>query len=179
MIVASIATPRWVTYSVTTPLGDRLEKHIGLHKSCSTLDEPHCRPFPHRELCQAGQRYFCDMWKTIGFLSSLSVVLCLACLVTFVVVMRGGKYKRETGWPFVTVMMGLVSGVEFLIISMVAYLYDHDKQFIVPGWKLDISWIFGTVGASLCLLISAGLTTSAFVLPPEDGYNFLEDPVDS
>lgn len=119
MIFASIALPHWVSYSVTTAKGDTLEKHIGLHRSCSTLDDPECRPFPYRELCQEGERYFCSMWKTVGFLASFSVILCLGALVSFVVVMRGGKYKRETGWPFVAAMLSLVSTVEFIIISIV------------------------------------------------------------
>lgn len=120
MIIASITTPRWMTYAVTTPLGDRLEKHIGLHRSCSTLDEPHCRPFPPRDLCRDAEgRYFCSLWKSAGFLSNLSFALSLAVLVAFVVVIRGGKYKREKGWPFVVVMLGLVSAVEFSIISIV------------------------------------------------------------
>jgi hypothetical protein len=119
MIISSIALPHWVTYSVTTANGDTLQKHIGLHKSCSSLDDPPCRPFPYRELCQEGERYFCSMWKTVGFMAAVAAVLCLASLVTFAVVMKGGKYKRETGWPFVAIMVSLVSVVEFVIISIV------------------------------------------------------------
>lgn len=119
MIIASISTPHWVTYSVTTAKGEILKKHIGLHKSCSSLDDPPCRPFPYKELCLEGERYFCSMWKTVGFMAAFAAVLCLGSLVAFTVVMRGGKYKRETGWPFVTAMVSLVSAVEFAIISIV------------------------------------------------------------
>ena len=119
MIIASIVTPNWVTYSVTTPKGERFEKHIGLHRSCSSLDSPPCRDFPPAELCQDGERYFCSMWRTIGFMASLATILCLACLVTFGVIMRGGKYKRETGWPVVSGILALVAIVEFVIISIV------------------------------------------------------------
>lgn len=50
---------------------------------------------------------------------------------------------------------------------------------MVPGWSLDVSWILSTVSASLCCLAATGLAVSAFLLPPEEGYDFLEDPIDS
>lgn len=119
MIVASIFIPNWVSYTVTTPKGDTIQRNIGLHKVCSNLDTPPCRVFPTPNMCQADERYFCDMWKTVGFMASLSAIMCLASLVCFLVVMAGGKYKRETGWPFVSGMLTLVSVVEVVIISLV------------------------------------------------------------
>ena len=118
MIVVPIWLPNWVTYSVTAATGETVEKHIGLHKSCSTLDDPYCRDFPPKELCE-GERYFCSMWRTVGFLASFTTLLCLGGLVTFIVIMSGGKYKRETGWPFAAAMLTLVSVVEFAAISIV------------------------------------------------------------
>ncbi|KAM0451323.1 hypothetical protein ACHAPV_005306 [Trichoderma viride] len=179
MIVASITEPHWVSYSVTTTAGETLEKHIGLHKSCSSLDDPHCRDFPSKELCQYGERYFCSMWRTVGFMASFTIILCLASLIAFALVMGGGKYRRETGWPFVSALLTLVSVVEFIIISIVAYLYDHDDQFTVPGWNLDVSWYLGTVSAGISLVIAAGLAASAYLLPPEEGYEFLDDPLNA
>jgi hypothetical protein len=179
LLIAATWTPYWVTYSVTTGMGDKIEKHIGLHKSCYSLDDPHCREFPYRELCVEGERYFCSMWRTVGFMASFATILSLACLVSFAVIMGGGKYKRETGWPFVGAMLTLVSVVEFAIISIVAYLFDHDDQFTIPGWHLDSSWYLGTVSAAICLLSAIGLAVSAYLLPPEEGYEFLEDPLDA
>ncbi|KAJ6440497.1 pre-mRNA splicing factor [Purpureocillium lavendulum] len=179
MIIASIVTPNWVTYSVTTPKGERFEKHIGLHRSCSSLDSPPCRDFPPAELCQDGERYFCSMWRTIGFMASLATILCLACLVTFGVIMRGGKYKRETGWPVVSGILALVAIVEFVIISIVAYLFDNDDQFTIPGWSLDFSWYLSTFSAAICFFSALGLAVSAYLLPPEEGYEFLDDPLDA
>jgi len=178
MTIAAIATPHWVSYTVTTTAGDHLSKHIGLHKSCSTLDDPPCRNFPYKSLCQEGERYFCSMWRSVGFLAWFTALLCLAGLVSFLVVMKGGKYKRETGWPFITSMLAIVSATEFVVVAIVAYLYDNDDQFTVPGWNLDVSWILSTVSASVCALAGAGLAASAYLLPPEEGYDFLEDPID-
>ncbi|RDA87163.1 hypothetical protein CP532_4273 [Ophiocordyceps camponoti-leonardi (nom. inval.)] len=127
MLVASIATPNWISYSVTTAKGDQIGKNIGLHKSCSNLDfPPQCHEYPTGEMCENGSRYFCSLWRTVGFMASLATILCLACLTCFLVVMRGGKYKRETGWPFVAGMLSVVAVVELVLISMVAYLFDHD-----------------------------------------------------
>ena len=128
MVVASIVVPHWVSYSVTTGKGETYQRHIGLHKSCSNLDDPQCRSFPYEELCRHGERYFCSMWRTIGFMASFSTILCLACIVSFVVVMSGGKFKRETGWPFVSAMLTLVAIVQFVIISMVVCIFDGTLQ---------------------------------------------------
>ncbi|KAM5364751.1 hypothetical protein ACJZ2D_011351 [Fusarium nematophilum] len=179
MTLTSIWLPNWVTYSLTTATGETVEKHVGLHKSCSTLDDPHCRAFPPKDLCENGERYFCSMWRTVGFMASFSTLLCLASLVTFAVIMGGGKYKRETGWPFVGAMLTLVSVVEFVTISIVAYLYENDGQFTIPGWHLDVSFYLSTVSAAICLLTAAGISLSAYLLPPEEGYDFLADPLDA
>ncbi|RGP62269.1 pre-mrna splicing factor [Fusarium longipes] len=93
--------------------------------------------------------------------------------------MSGGKYKRETGWPFAAAMLTLVSVVELAAISIVAYLYDHDDQFTIPGWHLDTSFYLSTVGAIICLLSAVGIAFSAYLLPPEEGYDFLSDPLDA
>ncbi|KAG5752546.1 hypothetical protein H9Q69_004808 [Fusarium xylarioides] len=179
MIVIPIWLPNWVTYSVTSATGEIVERHIGLHKSCSTLDDPYCRPFPPKDLCQGGERYFCSMWRTVGFLASFTTLLCLGGLVTFVVIMCGGKYKRETGWPFAAGMLTLISIMEFVAISIVAYLYDHDDQFNIPGWLLDTSFYLSTTAAVICLLTATGIAFSAYLLPPEEGYDFLSDPLDA
>lgn len=176
MTVASITVPHWITYSVTTDDHSTYSKHIGLHRSCSNLYDPPCRTFPTEDQCQGDERYFCSMWRTVGFLASFGVIMHLAGLVTFLVIMGGGKFKREVGWKVLSSLLLGVAAIEFVIIGIVAYLYDHDEQFIVPGWNLDTSWILCTISASLSVLCAVGLTLSAYLLPEEDGYEFLEDP---
>ncbi|OLN93057.1 hypothetical protein CCHL11_07497 [Colletotrichum chlorophyti] len=178
MIISSITIPHWVSYSVTTADGKEFSKHIGLHRVCSNVEDPPCKLFPTDELCSKdGERYFCSMWRSVGFLASFSTILHLASLVTFLVIMAGGKYKRETGWKILGGLLVLVALVEFTLMGIVAYLYDHDEQFRVPGWGLDTSWILCTISASLSVLSALGLAISAFVLPPEEGYEFLNDPI--
>ncbi|PHH81320.1 hypothetical protein CDD82_1021 [Ophiocordyceps australis] len=180
MTVVSIATPAWLTYSVSTPMGKTFKQNIGLHKSCNSLDTPTCQPFPRPDLCQDQQRYFCSMWRSIGFMAALAAILSFATMTCFVVVMYGGKLKRETGWPFVTSMLGLVSLVELITISMVAYILNHDEQFHhVSDWTLGSSWCLATVGASLTFLAAVGMGSSAYLLPPEGGYESLDDGPDT
>ena len=62
------------------------------------------------------------MWRTVGWLASFAVILCLASLTSFVVVMTGGKYKREMGWPLVSGLLTLTAVLEFVIISLVVSL---------------------------------------------------------
>ncbi|KAJ4306275.1 Protein kinase of the Mitotic Exit Network [Collariella sp. IMI 366227] len=66
--------------------------------------------------------------------------------------------------------------VEVGAMAVVAYLFDHDQMFLVPGYRLDSSWIMCLVSAGVAMLAGAGLVASAFLLPPEDGYQLLREP---
>jgi hypothetical protein len=48
--------------------------------------------------------------------------------------------------------------------------------FLVPGYRLASSWYLCTVSAGAALLAGFGLAISAFVLPPEDGYQLVDEP---
>jgi len=176
MLVVSIASPAWVSYKTKTDAGDAVYKRIGLHQSCSNLATPQCRTFPDDQLCLGDERSFCDMWRTVGFLANLSAIFHLAGVVALGVVMANGKYQRERGWPLVTGLLGVAAVVEYVIIGIVAYLYDNDEQFAVAGWALDYSWYLCLVSAMAAALGATMLASSAYLLPPEDGYDFLEDP---
>ena len=71
--------------------------------------------------------------------------------------------------------MLLLAVAEFSVVGAVAYLYDNDDEFMVPGWYLDKSWYFGGIGATITTLTALGLVFSAVVLPPEDGYQLLKN----
>ncbi|KAK2609290.1 hypothetical protein QQS21_002225 [Conoideocrella luteorostrata] len=124
-------------------------------------------------------QWFCSVWKTVGFLATFSTILCLAGLVCFLVVIKGGKYRRETGWPLISGMLTLVALIQFAVLIAVWYLYEHDDQFTIPGWHLGASWDISLASAILSLATAVGLTVSAYLLPPEEGYEFLEDDVDA
>ena len=60
----------------------------------------------------------------------------------------------------------------FANIGRQAYLYDNDDRFF-PGWKLDISWVFCTISWSVMMLLAAGITATALLLPSEGGYELI------
>ncbi|KAI5861254.1 hypothetical protein GGS23DRAFT_577771 [Durotheca rogersii] len=174
--IVSILTPHWVSYSVTADTGSTFRKSLGLHQSCSSVDEPSCRPFPTDDDCRDSDGDFCALWRSSGFLISLATIVELATLVAFFVVRAGGKVKRETGWRIIAGFLLADAVVEFASIGIVAYLFDHDSQFAIPGWHLDWSWVLCTVSATVSVLLAGGLASSAWLLPPEDDYEYLEDP---
>lgn len=180
MVIASLEMPNWVSYSVTASTGITYWKSLGLQKSCSSIDFGSgsgysCQKFPTEQLCQQDRR-FCSMWRSVGFLELLAVILHLVVIVSFLVVMAGGRAKREGGWKLLSGLLLAVSVFEFAGMAIVTYLFDHDDQFVVPGWYLDRSWYLNTVSAATAVLIGAGLAASAFLLPPEGGYQIVRDP---
>ncbi|KAI1812925.1 hypothetical protein GGS20DRAFT_511828 [Poronia punctata] len=178
LTLASLVTTHWVTYSVTASTGSTFSKHLGLHESCSTEAVPKCQPFPSDDDCR-DDKTFCSLWRSSGFLLSFATIVELATLVTFIVVMAGGKYKREGGWKLIGGFLLADAVVEFASMGIVAWLFEHDSQFIVPGWALDYSFYLCTASAAVSVLLAAGLAASAFALPPEDDYEYLEDTSES
>ncbi|KAH7026218.1 uncharacterized protein B0I36DRAFT_330146 [Microdochium trichocladiopsis] len=178
MTITSIVTPNWITYQVTADnTGKTFTKSLGLHQSCSSMDDPSCRSFPDDDDCRDDQ-FFCSMWRSSGFLLSFATIVELATLITFLVVMLGGKYKRETGWKLIGSFLVADAVIEFAGMGIVAYLFDTDDQFAIPGWQLSWSWILCVVSASASVLLAGTLALSAYLLPSEDDYEYLEDPLD-
>ena len=50
------------------------------------------------------------MWRSVGFLMSFAVVIEGMTLIAFIVVLAGGKQKREQGWTVVSGLL-LLSGL--------------------------------------------------------------------
>lgn len=74
------------------------------------------------------------MWRSVGFLMSFAAVLELVCLVAFVVILCGGKQKREGGWKVLCFGLGLVGVVQAAGMSIVvgrACFHAH----LVPGFS--------------------------------------------
>jgi hypothetical protein len=109
MTIASIAMPRWVSYSpvrlsspprhgnsLTGQQNGEREYSYGLHSRCSAVTGT-CIPFPRDSDCTKDPS-FCNMWRTVGFLTSFAVVAELCSLVSFVVIVGGGVQRRTAGW---------------------------------------------------------------------------------
>ncbi|KAK8089276.1 hypothetical protein PG997_004237 [Apiospora hydei] len=162
-------TSNWVEYSVTAEnTNATFIHHVGLHQSCSlsaTADKATCRPYPDEDDCRDDQ-FFCTMWRSSGFLMSFATVVELATAISFLVVMLGGKYKREEGWFVIAGLLIADAVIEFAGMGIV---------FDVPGWSLGYSWILCTVSASVSVLLAIAFSLTAVFLPPEDDYEYVVD----
>jgi hypothetical protein len=123
---------------------------------------------------------------------NFAAVFELAIIVAFVVILAGGKQKRERGWKLLATMLVVVGvvqcGAMALVVSdlwdigfrlwkvadnLQAYTYDNYDRFVIPGFTLGTSWILCTVSWTIAILAAVGVIVSAFVFPPEDGYEFI------
>jgi hypothetical protein len=57
-------------------------------------------------------------------------------------------------------------------ICIQTYLFGHDKRFF-DGWYLDTSFKLCTASWVLLVLISLGITASAYYLEEEGGYELI------
>ncbi|KAL8818552.1 MAG: hypothetical protein Q9223_002834 [Gallowayella weberi] len=172
MTLISIIKPRWISWDSKTPSGQDIHYTYGLHRRCSSLTGT-CEYFPHAQDCH-GDRYFCSMWRSVGFLMSFGVVIEGMTLIAFIVLLVGGKQKREQGWKVISGLLVLSGLIQCAGMAIIAFLYDNDDRFF-PGWRLDISWVLCTVSWSILLALAAGIAATAFLLPSEGGYELIPD----
>lgn len=122
MTLTSILTTNWVAYTVTAEnTKATFSHHMGLHQSCSlpaSSDKMTCRPFPDEDDCRDDQ-FFCSMWRSSGFLMSFATIVELATAISFLVVMLGGKYKREEGWRVISGLLLADAAIEFAGMGIV------------------------------------------------------------
>ncbi|MCJ1362865.1 hypothetical protein MMC16_001971 [Acarospora aff. strigata] len=171
MTLTSIIIPRWISWDSETVSGVPIHYTYGLHKRCSSLTHT-CEPFPQYEDCHGDNRYFCSMWRTVGFLMSFAVVIEGMTLIAYLVILAGGKQKRETGWKILSTLLLLAGLVQFAGMAIIAYLYDYDDRFF-PPWQLDTSWTLCTGSWCILVLSAAGVLAAAFVIPEEGGYELI------
>jgi len=123
MTIASIVTPKWISYTETTKSGDTVYDRIGLHRRCMSTSPDGCVHFPDEQRCAGDGGRFCNMWRTTGFLMSLAVVMELATIVGFLVTVAGGKVKREAGWRVLCGMLGVGAALQFGAMAVVVSLW--------------------------------------------------------
>ncbi|CCX12237.1 Similar to hypothetical protein [Tuber melanosporum Mel28]; acc. no. XP_002836639 [Pyronema omphalodes CBS 100304] len=133
LTLLSILLPSWISYHDSgPPSGHPLTYHLGLHSRCSTSS---CTPFPRPSDCHGPDRTFCSIWRSVGFLMSLAVVLEAATIVCFMTILMGGKAKREQGWWVVTGMMGVTAILQATAVGLVGGVFIKDERFF-EGWEL-------------------------------------------
>ncbi|KAL2405005.1 hypothetical protein ABEF95_003592 [Exophiala dermatitidis] len=182
MTIASIVIPDWIAYDGSK----NIHYTYGLHRKCSNTNilppssshavfsSLHCVQFPRYTDCSGDDRYFCSMWRSVGFLMSFAVVLEGMTIVAFAVLLIGGKQKREQGWGVLTILVALSAFVQALGMALMAYLFENDERFFA-GWYLSKSWTMCTVSWSFQTVCAIAITLAAMVLPSEGGYELIPD----
>jgi len=103
---------------------------------------------------------------------SFAAVLECVTVVAYVVVIAGGKQKRENGWKVLAGLLVLVGALGCASMSIVAYLFDNDERFFA-GWALDNGWKLCTASWSIAIVSAAVISLSALVSPEEGGYELI------
>lgn len=63
------------------------------------------------------------MWRSVGFLMNFTVVLELAIFVGFMVVILGGRGKREGGWKMVAGLSAVITVCQVVAMAIVVSHY--------------------------------------------------------
>lgn len=67
------------------------------------------------------------MWRSVGFLMSFAVVLEGMSVVSYLIILSGGKRLRESGWKVLSLLIVLGAVVQAASVSIVVsplYLVD-------------------------------------------------------
>lgn len=88
-----------------------------------------CTQFPRYSDCHGEDRYFCSMWRSVGFLMSFAVVLEGMTIAAFAILLVGGKQKREQGWGVLTILVTLAAAVQAIGMAlMVCEIIQQHKR---------------------------------------------------
>ncbi|KAK3903098.1 hypothetical protein C8A05DRAFT_43618 [Staphylotrichum tortipilum] len=184
LTLTTLLTPSWISYTTHAPSGAILSSSLGLYRRCTTTTTPSstsltwtCTPFPDPARCGSDGEgmSFCAMWRAAGGLMGLAVVGEVVAVVGGVVGLGRARGRKEGRgwWWLVGGLAGVVGGLQVLAGAVVAYLYDHDDMFLVPGYRLDSSWYLCAASAAVALLAVVGLALAGLVLPTtRDGYRY-------
>ena len=116
-------------------------------------------------------------------------------IVSYIVILSGGKRLRESGWRALSLLIFLAVAVQIASTGLVvscqpsfegicnvmsdleiqAYLFDNEDRFFV-GWKLDECWVYCTVSWCLGLFCAMAVILAAKTLPSERGYELIPEP---
>lgn len=128
LTIAAIIIPNWISFESETNHGTHIHYTYGVHRRCSNTDMPshspvsssslHCEGFPRKADCQGGDRYFCSMWRSVAFLMTFAVVIEGMTIVAFVILISGGKQRREHGWGVMAILAGLAAFIQVAAMAL-------------------------------------------------------------
>lgn len=76
------------------------------------------------------------MWRSVGFLMSFAVVLEGMTILSYIVIISGGKKLRETGWSVLSLFLILAAGVQ--AASMSTVVSREGQLSFISGHAADI-----------------------------------------
>ncbi|RSH81418.1 hypothetical protein EHS25_006950 [Saitozyma podzolica] len=131
-----------------------------------------CQSFPSRSECEQFGEKFCVLWSTAGYAAQLSLVPCLASLISllFIFLHRGQRTARARArrqqWKLVSGTMLIHFILQLLSISLILHVFRTDERFEAKGSHLDQSFTFGVAsalvsGLMVILLTFTGLAARA------------------
>lgn len=62
------------------------------------------------------------MWRSVGFLMSFAVVIEGMTLIAFIVILGGGKQKREQGWKVISGLLVLSALIQCAGMAIIVSL---------------------------------------------------------
>ena len=161
MTIAAIIVPNWISFDNTTNQGTQLHYTYGLHRRCSNTSPSsplvaqglNCVQFPRDSDCHGDNRYFCSMWRSVGFLMSFAVMMEGMTIAAFAILLAGGKQRREQGWGVMAILAALaaliqVAAMGIMVRKKLQIVVRSLLTFHFPGLPLRIRRSF------LCRLVS-------------------------
>jgi hypothetical protein len=107
--------------SSSQPSGEHIHQTYGLHRLCSSFTHQ-CAHFPQYDDCHGRNRSFCQLWRSVGWMMSFAVALEGMTLVAYIVIIKGGRQKRETGWSILSLLLLLTGLVQCGSMAIVVCL---------------------------------------------------------
>ena len=68
------------------------------------------------------------MWRSVGFLMSFAVVIEGMTLIAYIVILAGGKQKRETGWRILAGLHAIVAALQAAAMAIIVSIYMIEYQ---------------------------------------------------
>ncbi|WWD18951.1 hypothetical protein CI109_103408 [Kwoniella shandongensis] len=126
-----------------------------------------CQPFPTRSECQQFGEKFCVLWSTSGYAAQLSLVPCLASLISllFIFLHRGQRTARAKArrqqWKLVSGTMIVHCILQILSIALILHVFRTDERFETKGSHLDQAFWYGIASAIISGIMALLLTYTA------------------
>lgn len=114
----SIFADNWLVWNSESKRGDVFTKKLGLHHSWTSTSGT-WEHFPTNEECHNMEGHFCQMWRTTGFMMNIAAVLEFATLIAYLVIIIGGRQKREVGWKILVVLLAVIGLIQCFAMSTV------------------------------------------------------------